>query len=111
MLQLVYRDRRVHLTRGDRRQTHTHTCASDPPIILAVSLTFAHPPFCLFDVLQVCNLASIALPMFVKDKQFDHQKLYEVCQDTTTTHNNQRASERKRSTRTRMRLAQHGRVR
>lgn len=28
--------------------------------------------------IAVCNLASIALPRFVKDQQFDHQKLYEV---------------------------------
>jgi len=31
----------------------------------------------------VCNLASIALPKFVKDRKFDHQKLYEVTQVIT----------------------------
>jgi ribonucleoside-diphosphate reductase alpha chain len=30
------------------------------------------------DEVAVCNLASIALPMFVKDGAFDHQELYEV---------------------------------
>lgn len=30
------------------------------------------------DEVAVCNLASIALPKFVRDKEFDHQKLYEV---------------------------------
>lgn len=30
------------------------------------------------DETAVCNLASIALPMFLKDGQFDHQKLYDV---------------------------------
>ena len=33
------------------------------------------------DEVAVCNLASIALPAFVKEQQFDHQKLFEVtCQ-------------------------------
>jgi len=31
----------------------------------------------------VCNLASIALPKFVKDGTFDHQKLYEVTYTVT----------------------------
>ncbi len=30
------------------------------------------------DEIAVCNLASIALPMFVKDGQFDHQELYNI---------------------------------
>lgn len=30
------------------------------------------------DEVAVCNLASIALPMFIEDGEFDHQKLYEV---------------------------------
>jgi ribonucleoside-diphosphate reductase alpha chain len=30
------------------------------------------------DEIAVCNLASIALPRFVKDGEFDHQKLFEV---------------------------------
>ena len=30
------------------------------------------------DEVAVCNLASIALPKYVKNKKFDHQKLYEV---------------------------------
>ncbi|MEC8637059.1 MAG: ribonucleoside-diphosphate reductase subunit alpha, partial [Bacteroidota bacterium] len=30
------------------------------------------------DEVAVCNLASIALPMFVKDGAFDHQELYDV---------------------------------
>ena len=30
------------------------------------------------DEVAVCNLASIALPMFVKDGAFDHQALYDV---------------------------------
>ncbi len=30
------------------------------------------------DEVAVCNLASIALPMFIKDGAFDHQKLYDV---------------------------------
>jgi ribonucleoside-diphosphate reductase alpha chain len=30
------------------------------------------------DEVAVCNLASIALPMFVKDDAFDHQELYDV---------------------------------
>jgi ribonucleoside-diphosphate reductase alpha chain len=30
------------------------------------------------DEVAVCNLASIALPMFVKDGSFDHQELYDV---------------------------------
>jgi len=35
------------------------------------------------DEVAVCNLASIALPMFVKDGKFDHQKLYEVTKVAT----------------------------
>ena len=35
------------------------------------------------DEVAVCNLASIALPMFVKDGKFDHQKLYEVTYKVT----------------------------
>jgi ribonucleoside-diphosphate reductase alpha chain len=31
----------------------------------------------------VCNLASIALPMFVKDGKFDHKKLYDVTYQVT----------------------------
>ena len=30
------------------------------------------------DEVAVCNLASIALPMFVKDGEFDHQTLFDV---------------------------------
>ena len=30
------------------------------------------------DEIAVCNLASIALPMFVKDREFDHQSLFDV---------------------------------
>ena len=30
------------------------------------------------DEIAVCNLASIALPMFVKDGEFDHQSLFDV---------------------------------
>ena len=30
------------------------------------------------DEIAVCNLASIALPMFIKDGEFDHQSLYDV---------------------------------
>lgn len=30
------------------------------------------------DEVAVCNLASIALPMFIKDNAFDHQKLFDV---------------------------------
>jgi ribonucleoside-diphosphate reductase alpha chain len=30
------------------------------------------------DEIAVCNLASIALPMFVEDGEFNHQKLYDV---------------------------------
>lgn len=33
--------------------------------------------------IAVCNLASIALPMFVKDNAFDHKKLYEVTYQVT----------------------------
>ena len=35
------------------------------------------------DEIAVCNLASIALPMFVKDKNFDHQELFRVTQRVT----------------------------
>lgn len=35
------------------------------------------------DEIAVCNLASIALPKFVIDGQFDHQKLYEVTYHVT----------------------------
>ena len=35
------------------------------------------------DEVAVCNLASIALPMYVKDGKFDHQKLYEVTKIAT----------------------------
>jgi ribonucleoside-diphosphate reductase alpha subunit len=35
------------------------------------------------DECAVCNLASIALPKYVKEGTFDHQKLYEVCKITT----------------------------
>lgn len=30
------------------------------------------------DEVAVCNLASIALPMYIKDGEFDHQKLYDI---------------------------------
>ena len=33
--------------------------------------------------IAVCNLASIALPMFVRDGEFDHKKLYEVTYQVT----------------------------
>jgi ribonucleoside-diphosphate reductase alpha chain len=33
--------------------------------------------------IAVCNLASIALPMFVKDANFDHKKLYDVTYQVT----------------------------
>jgi ribonucleoside-diphosphate reductase alpha chain len=33
--------------------------------------------------IAVCNLASIALPMFVKDSEFDHKKLFEVTYQVT----------------------------
>lgn len=35
------------------------------------------------DEVAVCNLASLALPMFVEDGAFDHQKLYEVTYKAT----------------------------
>lgn len=35
----------------------------------------------------VCNLASIALPRFVNNREFDHQKLYEVTYQATTNLN------------------------
>ncbi len=35
------------------------------------------------DEVAVCNLASIALPMFVKDGEYDHQHLYEVTKRVT----------------------------
>ena len=35
------------------------------------------------DEVAVCNLASIALPKFVKDGKFDHQKLFEITQVIT----------------------------
>ncbi len=35
------------------------------------------------DEVAVCNLASIALPMFVNDKGFDHQELFEVTKRVT----------------------------
>jgi ribonucleoside-diphosphate reductase alpha chain len=35
------------------------------------------------DEVAVCNLASVALPMFVRDGQFDHQKLFRVVHHMT----------------------------
>lgn len=35
------------------------------------------------DEVAVCNLASLALPMYVKDGEFDHQKLFEVTYHVT----------------------------
>lgn len=35
------------------------------------------------DEVAVCNLASIALPKFIKDGRFDHQKLYEITKVVT----------------------------
>jgi ribonucleoside-diphosphate reductase alpha chain len=35
------------------------------------------------DEVAVCNLASLALPMFIKDGKFNHQKLYEVTYKVT----------------------------
>ncbi len=35
------------------------------------------------DEVAVCNLASIALPMFVKDGQFDHKRLFEITKVVT----------------------------
>ena len=39
------------------------------------------------DEVAVCNLASIALPKYVKDGQFDHDKLFEVTYQTTVNLN------------------------
>jgi ribonucleoside-diphosphate reductase alpha chain len=35
------------------------------------------------DEIAVCNLASIALPMFIKDNSFDHENLFEVTKHVT----------------------------
>jgi ribonucleoside-diphosphate reductase alpha chain len=35
------------------------------------------------DEVAVCNLASLALPMFIEDDKFDHQKLYDVTYKVT----------------------------
>ena len=35
------------------------------------------------DEIAVCNLASIALPMFIKDSSFDHENLFEVTKHVT----------------------------
>ena len=35
------------------------------------------------DEIAVCNLASIALPMFIKDNSFDHENLFEVTKHAT----------------------------
>ena len=35
------------------------------------------------DEIAVCNLASIALPMFIKDGEFDHQELYRITKRVT----------------------------
>ncbi|WP_108867553.1 ribonucleoside-diphosphate reductase subunit alpha [Aquimarina aquimarini] len=35
------------------------------------------------DEIAVCNLASIALPMFVKDGEFDHKELYKITKQVT----------------------------
>tara|TARA_B110000914_G_scaffold224939_1_gene244210 strand:+ start:2885 stop:5392 length:2508 start_codon:yes stop_codon:yes gene_type:complete len=35
------------------------------------------------DEIAVCNLASIALPMFIKDGKFDHQELYRITKRVT----------------------------
>ena len=35
------------------------------------------------DEVAVCNLASIALPMFIKDNAFDHQQLFKVTKQVT----------------------------
>jgi|TARA_B100000768_G_scaffold181631_1_gene205482 ribonucleoside-diphosphate reductase alpha chain len=35
------------------------------------------------DEIAVCNLASIALPMFIKDNSFDHENLFEVTKQVT----------------------------
>jgi ribonucleoside-diphosphate reductase alpha chain len=39
------------------------------------------------DEVAVCNLASLALPMFVENEQFDHKKLYEVTYKATVNLN------------------------
>ncbi len=39
--------------------------------------------YCSPDEIAVCNLASIALPRFVENGEFDHQKLYEVTYQAT----------------------------
>jgi ribonucleoside-diphosphate reductase alpha chain len=43
--------------------------------------------YCAPDEVAVCNLASIALPRFVIDGAFDHQKLYEVTYQATVNLN------------------------
>jgi ribonucleoside-diphosphate reductase alpha chain len=43
--------------------------------------------YCAPDEVAVCNLASIALPRFVIDGTFDHQKLYEVTYQATVNLN------------------------
>ena len=35
------------------------------------------------DEVAVCNLASIALPMFIKDGKFDHEELYKITKRVT----------------------------
>ena len=35
------------------------------------------------DEVAVCNLASIALPMFIKDGAFDHDELFRVTKQVT----------------------------
>jgi ribonucleoside-diphosphate reductase alpha chain len=39
------------------------------------------------DEIAVCNLGSIALPKYVKDRQFDHQRLFEVSYQLTVNLN------------------------
>lgn len=43
--------------------------------------------YCAPDEVAVCNLASLALPRFVQNGEFDHQKLYEVTYQATVNLN------------------------
>lgn len=60
--------------KSNQQNLGTLTCSN----LCAEILEYTSP-----DEIAVCNLASIALPRFVHDGQFDHQKLFEVAQVVT----------------------------
>lgn len=69
---LVYKDA------CNRKSNHQHLGTIQSSNLCTEIIEYTSP-----DEIAVCNLASLALPRFVQNGQFDHQKLFEVTQVVT----------------------------